>query len=121
MSEEGPDKVFRKALLDMREAIIEEARAKDREGIAARQEDRPDMVDRSTIETDRNFMLRLLDRDRKLLKKVDEALKRLEEGGYGECDRCGEPISRDRLLARPVATLCIACKEIEEIEENQLK
>jgi DnaK suppressor protein len=77
-----------------------------------------DPADRATAESDRSFTLRLRDRERKLIKKVQEALQRIEDGTYGECEECGEDISLARLKARPVTTLCIKCKSRQEEEEN---
>jgi DnaK suppressor protein len=78
----------------------------------------PDPTDRATLETDRNFMLRIRDRERKLISKIKEALERIEDGTYGLCEACGEPISEKRLLARPVTTLCIECKARQEKQER---
>ncbi len=78
----------------------------------------PDPTDRATLESDRNFELRIRDRERKLIKKIKEALQRIEDGTYGICELCGEDISRQRLEARPVTTLCIECKKKQEIEER---
>lgn len=78
----------------------------------------PDTVDRSSIETDRNFLLRLRDRERKLLKKINESLKRIEDGSFGICLRCSEEINEKRLKVRPMATLCISCKEEQEKKEK---
>ncbi|MBI3013485.1 MAG: RNA polymerase-binding protein DksA [Candidatus Tectomicrobia bacterium] len=88
------------------------------EGIQVVKEDLPDTVDRSALESDRNFVLRLKDRERKLLKKIDEALERIESGEFGTCDACGEEIGVERLKVRPEATLCIACKEEQERREK---
>lgn len=77
-----------------------------------------DPADRATMESDRAFTLRLRDRERKLIKKIQSALKRLEEGHYGICDECGEEISIPRLKARPVTKLCIHCKSKQEEEET---
>jgi len=77
-----------------------------------------DPADRATAESDRSFTLRLRDRERKLIKKIQEAQQRLEDGTYGICEECGDEISVPRLKARPVTTLCIACKSREEEEER---
>ncbi len=77
-----------------------------------------DLGDQATAETDRNFMLRLRGRERKLLKKIEEALERLDKGIFGICDKCGEEINLRRLEARPVTTMCIDCKTQEEAEEK---
>jgi len=78
----------------------------------------PDPADRATLESDRNFELRIRDRERKLIRKITKALDRLEKGTFGVCDTCGEDISPERLDARPVTTLCIKCKKQQEVEEK---
>jgi len=78
----------------------------------------PDPTDQASMETDRNFDLRIKDRERKLIKKVDQALNRIKEGEFGECDSCGGDISIKRLQARPVTTQCIECKTAQEQEER---
>ena len=79
----------------------------------------PDVTDRASQESDRNFELRIRDRERKLVKKLKEALQRIEEGTFGICDVCGKRISEKRLMARPVTTLCITCKTQQEKQEKQ--
>jgi len=78
----------------------------------------PDPTDRATLESDRNFTLRIRDRERKLIGKIKDALERIENGTYGICESCEEDISDERLKARPVTTLCIACKKKQEDEEK---
>ena len=78
----------------------------------------PDPNDRATIESDRSFELRIRDRERKLLVKIEEALNRIEEGEYGICEDCGCDINIKRLEARPVTTLCIDCKTLQEQKEK---
>ncbi len=78
----------------------------------------PDPTDQASMETDRNFDLRIKDRERKLIKKIDQAIERIREGEFGECDACGGDISLKRLQARPVTTLCIECKTAQEQEER---
>jgi len=80
----------------------------------------PDPTDRATYEADRNFELRIRDREYKLIKKVKKALNRVEEKTYGVCEKCGEDISIKRLKARPVTTQCIDCKTKEEALEKAL-
>jgi DnaK suppressor protein len=80
-----------------------------------------DPADRASMETDRNFLLRIRDRERKLITKIDRALERIEDGSFGLCQECGEGIEIKRLDARPVATLCIECKTIQEQEEKLTK
>lgn len=79
----------------------------------------PDPTDRASLEANRNFTLRIRDRERKLILKIEEALKRLEEGDYGNCEQCGEEIGVARLKARPMTTLCIDCKSSEEVKERK--
>jgi len=78
----------------------------------------PDPTDQASMETDRNFELRIKDRERKLIKKINQALERIKVGEFGECDSCGGDISIKRLQARPVTTLCIECKTAQEQEER---
>ena len=80
--------------------------------------DFPDPTDRASLESDRNFLLRIKDRERKLITKVKEALDRIDNGTYGICESCGKPISEKRLMARPVTTECIECKTEEEQKER---
>jgi DnaK suppressor protein len=80
-------------------------------------DDNPDPNDRATVEESRNWSLRLRDRDRKLIGKIQQALERLEAGTFGKCTACGRAISAARLKARPVTDLCIDCKtEAERVE-----
>ena len=78
----------------------------------------PDPTDRASLESDRNFELRIRDRERKLISKIREALERIESGEFGECEDCGDQIGEARLLARPVTTLCIECKTEQERQEK---
>ena len=80
----------------------------------------PDPNDRATQESDRNFELRIRDRERRLINKIKEALERLEDGTFGICEVCEEEISEARLKARPVTTLCIDCK-IEQEQKEKLR
>ena len=77
-------------------------------------ENYPDPNDRASLESDRNFELRIRDRERKLILKMQEALKRLDDGVFGVCEVCTGPISEKRLMARPVTTFCIECKTKQE-------
>jgi len=108
---------FRKKLLDWRQAIIEESRGT----LEEMQEDTrniPDLADRASAETDRAIELRTRDRQRKLISKIDSALRRIEDGSYGYCEKTGEPISLKRLDARPTATLSLAAQEDHERQER---
>ncbi len=80
----------------------------------------PDPNDRASQESDFTLELRARDRERKLIKKIDEALARLDADEYGDCESCGVEIGVRRLEARPTATLCIDCKTLDEIREKQL-
>lgn len=80
--------------------------------------DFPDPTDRASLESDRNFLLRIKDRERKLIMKVEEALDRIDNETFGICESCGKPISEKRLMARPVTTLCIECKTEKEDQER---
>ncbi len=89
-------------------------------GMTAPKENFPDPTDRASLESDRNFMLRIRDRESKLIKKIKKALGRIENGTFGICEACGEDISIERLKARPVTTQCIDCKTKEEAFEKAL-
>ena len=77
-----------------------------------------DPADRATAESDRSFTLRIRDRERRLIHKIQEAIKRLDDGVYGVCEECGEDIGAARLKARPVTTLCVSCKARQEEGED---
>ncbi|MDH3344995.1 MAG: RNA polymerase-binding protein DksA [Desulfobacteraceae bacterium] len=89
-------------------------------GMTQPKENFPDPTDRASLESDRNFMLRIRDRENKLIKKIRNALNRIENGTFGVCEECGENISIKRLKARPVTTQCIDCKTKEEASERAL-
>jgi DnaK suppressor protein len=108
---------FRKKLQAWKEEILEESRST----IATLQQDtvaEADLADRATSETDRGLELRTRDRQRKLIAKIDEALRRIEDGSYGYCEETGEPISLARLEARPIATLSLEAQERHERRER---
>ncbi len=108
---------FKQILLKRLDELIDEAE-KTVAGMTDTEETFPDPTDRATLESDRNFMLRIRDRERKLIVKIREALERIEEGTFGVCEVCGDDISIERLKARPVTTLCIECKRKEEASEK---
>jgi len=108
---------FKKQLIDKREEILDEA-GKTLSDMTDQNINIPDPNDRATVESGRSFELRIRDRERKLLSKIEAALERVEEGDFGECEDCGEEIGRKRLEARPVTTLCIDCKTIQESKEK---
>jgi DnaK suppressor protein len=101
------------------ELILEATRTVD--GMTTEKAQFADPTDRASMETDRNFLLRIRDRERKLITKIDQALERVEDGTFGLCSECGEDIEFKRLEARPVATLCVECKTMQEEEENVQK
>jgi DnaK suppressor protein len=103
-------------LLKQRESLLNEAESALNE--LPGQTIFPDLGDQATAETDRNFMLRLRGREQRLLKKIDEAVDRIETGVFGICDDCGNEIDIKRLEARPVTTMCIECKTLQEEEER---
>ncbi len=108
---------FKKLLNERFEELLSEAN-KTVSGMTSHKENLPDPSDRASLESDRNFTLRIRDRERKLLGKIREALDRIKNGTYGICEECGEDISAERLKARPVTTLCIDCKKRQEVEEK---
>ncbi len=109
---------YRELLNERLKAILEEA-GKTVKGMTNDRDSFPDPTDRANLETDRNFLLRIRDRERKLIGKIKEALARIDDGSFGICEECGEDISEERLKARPVTTLCIDCKTKAEEEEKQ--
>lgn len=111
-------KKLEKLLLDRKEEIISQAEQVKEKGIAFDPDDLPDEVDLASSEADQSMNLRLRDRERVLLRKIDKALKKIEDGEYGLCTSCSDPIAFKRLLARPVADLCIQCKEEQEQMEK---
>ena len=107
-------------LLKERSRIISEGDRTLGSGLQQSPDDLPDFADKSSFESDRNFLLRLRDRERKLLAKIDDALERIEDGTFGTCVECGTEIGIKRLKARPVVTLCIECKTKQEEEERKM-
>jgi len=108
---------FRKRLLEELSRLIQDA-SKTLNGMSHEKALFPDPTDRASLEADRNFLLRIRDRERRLILKIREALNRIDESTFGVCQQCGEEISESRLLARPVATLCVNCKELQERKEK---
>ncbi len=111
---------YRKLLQEKKELLRGEAE-KTVNTMSTEKEATPDFMDRASRESDRNFLLRIRDRERKLIEKIEGALGRIEDGDYGSCGVCGEKISPNRLKARPVTTLCIDCKTKQEKEEKRKK
>ncbi len=110
-------KYFKNLLTKRLDGLLEEVN-KTVNGMSGFSERLPDPTDRATAESERNFTLRIRDRERKLIGKIKEALERIENGTYGICEDCEEEISEKRLKARPVTTLCIECKTRQEVEEK---
>jgi DnaK suppressor protein len=111
-------KRFKKTLEDSRKAILENARKTMEEESNFDTDDLPDEIDQASSEYAQSMTFRLRDREKFLLKKIDKALARIEDGSFGICERCEEPINLKRLEARPVTTLCIRCKEEQEKKEQ---
>ncbi len=108
---------FRRKLIAWKESILDESR----ETLVHMQEETqniPDLADRASAETDRALELRTRDRQRKLIAKIDAALRRIDEGTYGYCEETGDPISLKRLDARPIATLSLEAQEQHERREK---
>jgi DnaK suppressor protein len=109
---------FRGLLKDRLAALLAEAGAELRD-LTDDKEALADDIDFAAMESTREFTLRLRDRERILIRKIQDALRRVEEGEYGICANCGDEISEKRLMARPVATWCIDCKtEAERLERR---
>ncbi|WP_269716391.1 RNA polymerase-binding protein DksA [Caulobacter sp. NIBR2454] len=108
---------FKQKLLDWKEEILRESRDTVSH-LQTETENHPDLADRASSETDRALELRTRDRQRKLISKIDEALRRIEDGSYGYCEETGEPIGLARLEARPVATLSLEAQERHERRER---
>ncbi|MCG6859243.1 MAG: RNA polymerase-binding protein DksA [Salaquimonas sp.] len=108
---------FRRKLIAWKNDILKESR-ETLETLQGQSDKLPDMADRASSETDRSIELRARDRQRKLIAKIDAALRRIEDGSYGYCEETGEPISLKRLDARPIATLSIEAQERHERREK---
>ncbi len=108
---------FRRKLLAWKAAILAESRGTI-EHMQEGSRNHPDLADRASEETDRAIELRTRDRQRKVVSKIDAALRRIDEGSYGYCEDTGEPISLKRLDARPIATLSLEAQERHERKER---
>lgn len=111
-------KEFKRILEKQRAALLTEAE-KTVNGMTASPGQFPDPADRASHVSDETFLLRIRDRERKLLLKIDEALERINDGSFGVCSVCGDDIPEQRLLVRPVTTLCIECKTKQEEQEKK--
>ncbi|HEY3694983.1 RNA polymerase-binding protein DksA [Phenylobacterium sp.] len=108
---------FKQKLLNWKEEILRESK-ETLTHLQAETENHPDIADRASSETDRSLELRTRDRQRKLISKIDEAMRRIEDGSYGYCEETGEPIGIARLDARPIATLSLEAQERHERRER---
>lgn len=108
---------FQKQLEEKRDEILKEAERTLSE-LNDQSGNIPDPNDRASAESGRNFELRIRQREQKLLSKIEEAIQRIDDGDFGECESCGELIGQKRLEARPVTTLCIECKTAQESKEK---
>ena len=111
-------KRYRKMLEDSKLSLLQSARKTLMEESNFDTDDLPDEIDLASSEYAQSMIFRLRDREKFLLKKIERALIRIEDGSFGICERCEEPISSKRLDARPVTTLCIRCKEEQEKKER---
>jgi DnaK suppressor protein len=109
---------FRKLLNRRFKELLMEAE-KTKNMVKATDELAPDPVDQAFDQSERDFLLRLRDRESKLMAKIKEALEKIDNGTFGVCEECGEGISLKRLRARPMATLCIDCKHEQETLERK--
>lgn len=110
---------FKKLLQERRQVILTSTEAVREKAMALDQAELPDEVDLASTEAGQSLSLRLRDRELVLLRKIDKTLKKIEEGEFGVCERCGEEIGAKRLEARPVAEMCIRCKEeLEKVEKG---
>lgn len=110
---------FRAILLAWKRELLDEI-SKTMHSMQDETASHPDPNDRASQETDMSLELRSRDRERKLIKKIDEALASISSGNYGYCETCGVEIGVQRLEARPTATLCYDCKTLDEIREKQM-
>ena len=109
---------FQHSLLEDKARILNHTEKNKKEELTLSPEDLADEVDLASSELNQSVALRLRDRERLLLQKIEIALSKIENGTFGVCDICEEPIEAKRLEARPVAELCIRCKEAQEHEEK---
>ena len=110
---------FRQKLENWKSELLKES-SQTLNNLQSENEAKPDMTDRASEEIDRTFELRTRDRERKLINKIDAALRRISDGSYGYCEETGEPIGLKRLEARPVATLSLEAQEMHEKAEKRL-
>ncbi len=111
-------KKFKDLLEEKREDMLQRAKQTLSEDMTLDQDDLPDEMDLASSEYLQSFTFRLRGREKVFLDKIAQALERIEDGTFGTCDECGEPIAAKRLEARPETTLCIRCKEDQERVER---
>ncbi len=109
-------KKFKKLFEQQKQSLLFSDRVV-REDFSVNSDDRFDELDQATSDIEQSMRMRLRNREALYLKKLEEALRRIDEGTFGDCEECGEEIGHNRLLARPTATLCVACKEEQERRE----
>ena len=113
-------KYFRLKLIDWKNELLKESSQTLTNMQKEENTAKPDITDRASEEIERSFELRTRDRERKLINKIESALRRIKEGSYGYCEETGEPIGIKRLEARPVATLSLEAQEIHEKKEKKI-
>ncbi len=111
-------KRFKEMLLERRNVLTQNKESINEQSVVFSTDDLPDEVDLASSETEQAINLKLRDRERFLIRKIDKALQKIEAGEYGLCESCGDPIGIKRLEARPVTDLCIQCKEEQEARER---
>lgn len=111
-------KRFKDLLIEERNNLIKKASKTLAEEATLDVNELPDEIDQASAEYSQSFIFRLRDREKYYLSKIDKALEKIESGEFGTCETCGDEISTKRLEARPVTTLCIRCKEEQEMEER---
>lgn len=112
-------KRFQEMLLEKRRAVLDRARRTLSENMTLDTNDLPDEMDLASSEYIQSFEFRLRGREKSLLTKLDNALRKIDDGNFGVCETCEEPIGKKRLEARPETTLCIRCKEDQERDERE--
>lgn len=109
---------YKKILLEEKQRILNNSKNALKNELALSPDDLADETDLAVSEINQNLIFKLRDRERQLLVKIDQALSRMDDGSFGTCQECEEPIEPKRLEARPVSTLCLACKEKQEHREK---
>ena len=111
---------FRQILFNWKDELLKESSQTLNNLQSVENSAKPDLTDRASEEIDRTFELRTRDRERKLINKINEALKKIDNGNYGYCEETGDPIEIKRLEARPVATLSLEAQEMHEKKEKKI-